>query len=441
MSVEIVFSIVLLIFFALLVLGLPVAFCLISTTVISTLLFWSPTALYISAGTIYTEATQSIFLAIPFFVFMAAILENSGIAEELYDMFYKWLGRLRGGLAVSTVLMCTIMDAISGLGASGIVTIGPIAIPEMRKRKYHDQLALGSIAAGSALGPLIPPSVVMIIIAGFTGLSVGRLFAGGLFPGLLCSLLFCLYILIISALKPSMAPAIVIEGRITWHEKIKSLRGVILPVLLIGLIMGSIYTGICTPTEGAAVGAFGALICAGINRKLTPQMIYSCGKMSIRITCMVMWLLIGGSMFATLLNALQIQTMLADTLANIQVHFGTFGLLTMMMVIVFIMGMFIDGASITVLTMPIFFPVIEKTGVNPLWFCVLFTVNIVTGYLTPPFGMNLFYLKGIMEEDVSMVDIYKSIIPYVIMMLVSMVIVAVFPGLATWFANAIILNR
>lgn len=441
MSVGIVFSIVLSIFFVLLVLGLPVAFCLISTTVISTLLFWSPTALYISAGTIYTEATHSIFLAIPFFVFMAAILENSGIAEELYDMFYKWLGRLRGGLAVSTVLMCTIMDAISGLGASGIVTIGPIAIPEMRKRKYHDQLALGSIAAGSALGPLIPPSVVMIIIAGFTGLSVGRLFAGGLFPGLLCSLLFCLYILIISALKPSIAPAIVLEGRITWHEKIKSLQGVVLPVLLIGLIMGSIYTGICTPTEGAAVGAFGALICAGINKKLTFQMIYSCGKMSIRITCMVMWLLIGGSMFATLLNALQIQAMLAGTLANIQAHFGTFGLLTMMMIIVFIMGMFIDGASITVLTMPIFFPVIEQAGVNPLWFCVLFTVNIVTGYLTPPFGMNLFYLKGIMKEDVSMVDIYKSIIPYVIMMLVSMVIVAVFPGLATWFANAIILNR
>jgi tripartite ATP-independent transporter DctM subunit len=441
MSVGLVSLVVLAIFFGLLVLGLPVAFCLISTTVISTLLFWSPTALYVAATTIYTQATQEIFLAIPFFVFLASMLEKSGIAESLYDMFYKWLGRLRGGLGVSTVLMCTIMDAISGLGASGIVTIGPIAVPEMTKRKYHNQIALGCIAAGSALGPLIPPSVIMIIIAGFTGLSVGRLFAGGLFPGLLCSLLFCLYILIASALKPEMAPAITQERRVAWGEKLVSLRAVVLPVFLIGLVMGSIYTGICTPTEGAAVGAFGALICAGVNRKLTVKTIYASGKMSIRVTCMVMWLLIAGSMFAALLNALQIQAMLARTLASIQADFGTFGLVATMMVIVFIMGMFIDGAAITVLTMPLFYPVIEKAGVDTLWFGILFTVNIVTGYLTPPFGMNLFYLKGVVPEHVKMIDIYRSIIPYIALMLVALCVVAAFPGLATWFPNAVIVSK
>jgi tripartite ATP-independent transporter DctM subunit len=417
--------------------GLPIAFTFIATSIVYTLLFWSPDALYVAATTIYAQSTKEVFLAIPLFVFLAAVLEQSGIAENLYDMFYKWIGRLGGGLAIGCVLMCTILDAISGLGATGIVTVGPMALPEMFKRGYDRRMAMGSIAAASALGPLIPPSVIMIIIAGFTGLSVGKLFAAGLFPGLLCSLGFIVYIVALCAVRPEKGPPISADG-ITWPERLASLRAVVLPVLLIGAVMGSIYTGAATPTEGAAVGAFGALVCAAINRQLTWSGLVRAGKASLRITCMVMWLLIGGALFATLLNALGVQEALGGTLSKVHAGAGSGAVIAITMAIVFVMGMFIDGAAITVLTMPIFFPVIVSAGIDPLWFSTLFTINIVIGYLTPPFGMNLFYMKGIAPGDVSMLEIYKSIVPFVAVMIGVLVVVALLPEIAVWLPNRVI---
>jgi tripartite ATP-independent transporter DctM subunit len=441
MSVNLITLIVLASFFLLMIFGLPVAFSLIGTAIIFTLIFWNPSALYIAPTTIFTQGTKEVFLAIPFFVFLAAVLERSGVAESLYDMFYKWVGRLGGGLATGCVLICTILDAISGLGATGIVTIGPIALPEMLKRRYDPKMAMGCIAAGSALGPLIPPSVIMIIIAGFTGLSVGKLFASGLFPGLLCSAGFIAYITIMCRVKPHMGPPISKEVQITWHEKLIALRSVILPVFLILSVMGTIYTGITTPTEGAAVGAFGALICAAINRKLTWNNLYQAGKTSLRITCMVMWLLIGGGLFAALLSAIGVQETISQGLAGIQAAYGSMGVLVIMMVVVFIMGMFIDGAAITVLTMPVFFPIVEKAGLDPLWFGALFTLNICMGYLTPPFGMNLFYMKGIVPPHIKMSEIYESIIPYVAIMVLVLIIVISFPEIAVWFPNKMMPDR
>jgi tripartite ATP-independent transporter DctM subunit len=438
MSLPIVTLIVVLGFLLLMGLGLPIAFCLISSSIIFTLFFWKVDALYVIGTTIYSVSSKEVFLAIPFFVFLAAVLERSGIAESLYDMFYKWVGRLGGGLAIGAVLICTIIDAISGLGASGIVTIGPIAMSEMSKRGYDKHMSVGCIAAGSALGPLIPPSVIMIIIAGFTGLSVGKLFASGLIPGLLCSFGFIVYIVIQCLRDPKMGPPISKEIKITWSERFVSLRSVILPVVLILMVMGSIYSGITTPTEGAAVGAFGAMFCAAVNRKLTFHNLYLAGKASVKITCMVMWLLIGGSLFATLLNAIGVQEALSQFLQGIGKGYGALVVLSIMMVIVFIMGMFIDGAAITVLTMPIFFPVVMSAGLDPLWFGCLFTINICMGYLTPPFGMNLFYMKGVVSSDITMQDIYWSIVPYVLVMIAVLILVIIFPGLAVWLPNTLI---
>jgi tripartite ATP-independent transporter DctM subunit len=436
-SIEITTLIVVVGFFSLMVLGLPIAFCLISTAVVSTVLFWDPQALYVVPTTVFSQSTKEVLIAIPLFVFLAAVLERSAIAESLYDMFYKWMGRLGGGLAIACVIICTIIDAISGLGASGIVTIGPIGLKEMFKRGYHKHMAIGCITAGSALGPLIPPSVVMIIIAGFTGLSVGRLFAGGLIPGLLCSAGFIVYIIVKCLMNPNLAPPISENITITWKDRFVALRSVILPVCLISAIMGSIYTGITTPTEGAGVGAFGALFCAAINGKLTPKVIYDAGMSSVRTTCMVMWLLIAGSLFSSLLNAIGVQGVISQLLVGINAEHGRMAVLLIMMLIVFIMGMFIDGAAITVLTMPIFFPVVISAGIEPLWFGILFTINIVIGYLTPPFGMNLFYMKGITPPDVSMLDIYKSVVPYIVVMILVLILTVLFPPIATWFPNAV----
>jgi tripartite ATP-independent transporter DctM subunit len=437
-SLTIVTLIVVFGFLLLMVLGLPIAFCLISSSVIFTLIFWKAHGLYLIATTIYSVSTKEIFLAIPFFVFLAAVLERSGIAEDMYDMFYKWVGHLGGGLAIGAVLICTIVDAISGLGASGIVTIGPIALTEMFKRRYDKHMALGCIAAGSALGPIIPPSIIMIIVAGFTGLSVGKLFAGGLIPGVLCSAGFIIYIVIKCLLNPNMGPAIPKEVKITWKDRIKSLSSVFLPVALIIFVMGSIYTGAATPTEGAAAGAFGALCCAAINRKLTLKNLYFAGKSSIKITCMVMWLLIGGSLFSTLLNAIGVQDALSEMLQMIGKGYGSMTLLIIMMLTVFVMAMFIDGAAITVLSMPIFFPIIVDAGIDPIWFGVLFTINVCMGYITPPFGMNLFYMKGIVSSDVNMQDIYWSIVPYVLVMIIVLILMIIFPEFVLWLPNKLI---
>jgi len=438
MSLTVITLIVVLGFLLLMGMGLPIAFCLISSSIIFGLLFWNANSLYVIGTTIYSVSSKEVFLAIPFFVFLAAVLERSGIAEDLYDMFYKWVGRLGGGLAIGAVLICTIIDAISGLGASGIVTIGPIALTEMFRRGYNKHMALGCITAGSALGPLIPPSVIMIIIAGFTNLSVGKLFAGGLIPGLLCSLGFIVYIVIQCLRRPEMGPPISDDVKITWEDRIKSLGSVFLPVVLIVFVMGSIYTGIATPTEGAAVGAFGALCCAAVNRKLTFQNLYLAGLSSVKVTCMVMWLLIGGSLFATLLNAIGVQEALSQILKGIEQGYGAMAVLIIIMSIVFVMGMFIDGAAITVLTMPIFFPVVVSAGLDPLWFSVLFTINICMGYITPPFGMNLFYTKGIVSTGTSMEDIYWSIVPYVAVMVIVLILVIVFPEIVLWLQNKLI---
>jgi len=438
MSITLITFIVVIAFLLLMFLGLPIAFCLISSAIIFTLIFWKVESLYLVSTTIYAISSKEVFLAIPLFVFLAAVLERSGIGESLYDMFYKWVGRLPGGLAIGAVLICTIIDAISGLGASGIVTIGPIALNEMFKRRYDKHMAVGCIAAGSALGPLIPPSVIMIIIAGFTGLSVGKLFAGGLIPGLLCSLGFIIYIYTQCTKNPQMGPPIPEEIKITWHERVVALRSVFLPVILILSVMGSNYTGITTPTEGAAVGAFGALFCTAVNGKLTFQNIYLAGKSSVKVSCMVMWLLIGGSLFASLLNAIGIQEFTAQAMQAIGKYYGSMAVLIIMMVIVFIMGMFIDGAAITVLTMPVFFPIIVNAGLDPLWFGILFTINVVMGYLTPPFGMNLFYMKGIVSSDISMQDIYRSVIPYIGVMIIVLILTVIFPGIAVWFPKVII---
>ena len=438
MSLTVVTLIVVFGFLLLMILGMPIAFCLISSSVIFTLIFWKAHGLYLISTTIYSVSTKEIFLAIPFFVFLAAVLERSGIAEDMYDMFYKWVGHLGGGLAIGAVLICTIVDAISGLGASGIVTIGPIALTEMFKRRYNKHMALGCIAAGSALGPIIPPSIIMIIIAGFTGLSVGKLFAGGLIPGILCSAGFIIYIVVKCLLNPKLGPPIPKDVKITWEDRIKSLSSVFLPVALILFVMGSIYTGAATPTEGAAAGAFGALCCAAINRKLSFKNIYLAGKSSIKISCMVMWLLIGGSLFSTLLNAIGVQEALSLMLQGIGKGYGSMALLIIMMLTVFLMAMFIDGAAITVLCMPIFFPIIVDAGLDPLWFGVLFTINVCIGYITPPFGMNLFYMKGIVSSDITMQDIYRSIIPYVVIMVTVLILMIIFPEFVVWLPNKLI---
>jgi tripartite ATP-independent transporter DctM subunit len=397
-----------------------------------TIILWNPSALYVASVSIYATATKDIFLAVPFFVFMATLLEHTGIAEDLFDIIYKFLPELRGGLAIGTIAMCTIIAAMTGLGGTGVVTIGAMALPEMLKRGYDKRLALGCIPAGGSLGPLIPPSVIMVLIAGLTGLSVGKLFAAGMIPGLIMSALFIAYILLRCVFQPRLAPTLPPEERLPWKSRIISLKGIFLPALLVVSVLGSIYSGMATPTEAAGVGAGGAALCGVINRRLTWANVKKAMISALRINCMVMWLLIGGSMFGAMLSATGISQLTGSFIGASQSP--NFAVLIMMIIPMFL-GCFIDGGAITVVCIPIFWPIVTSLGIDPYWFGTLFTINMIAGYLTPPFGMNLFYTKGIAPPETSMTDIYLGAYPFNLMQLIVLVIVFFFPNLATWLPS------
>jgi tripartite ATP-independent transporter DctM subunit len=431
-SIELIALVVLGSLFILLFSGLPVAFSLMSCALIFTVFFWSPSALYVASTAIISNLTKDLYLAVPMFVFMALLLERSGIAEDLFDVIYKLFPEVPAGLAVGTVFMCALVDAMSGLGGTAVITIGVLALPEMRKRGYDKRIYLGCIPAGGSLGPLIPPSVLMILIGGMMGTSVGKLFACGMIPGVLCAFLFMVYLVIRNLIQPSLAPSLPINERLPWRARVVALKGIILPVILVIIVLGSIYTGAATPTEGASVGAVGAALCGIVKRRLNFTELKEATIGSLKINCMVLWLLIGGSMFASMMSATGISALLVSYLPGPKDPMLT---VIYMQIIPFIMGMFMDGAAITVICIPIFGPLILSMGVDPYWFGTLFCISLITGYLTPPFGMNLFYTKGIAPPDITMGDLYKSVTPYIIIEVGVICLVYIFPSLALWLPS------
>ena len=274
--------------FLLLALGLPVAFVLGGLATVFTAVFWGPESLFIIVARTFSMMSTTTLVAAPLFVLMATVLERSGVAEGLYEMMYRWSGGLRGGLAVGTVLACTLIAAMSGIASTGVVVMGVMALPAMLKRGYDKRLATGCILAGGVLGPLIPPSISLVLYGTIAQVSIGGLFAGGMGAGILCSFLIIAYILIRCYINPELGPPIPPEERFDLKAKVASLKGVILPLLLIGAVLGSIYSGIATPTEAAAVGALGAFICSAIHRRLNWKLISDVAKSTIQVQGFIM---------------------------------------------------------------------------------------------------------------------------------------------------------
>ena len=391
---------------------------------------WGSKGLFVAAAQAYGAMGKFTLLAIPLFVFMAMILERAGVADDLYTMMHRWMGPLRGGLAIGTVLICTIFAAMAGISGAATVSMGVIALPAMLKRNYDKVIAMGCISGGGALGILIPPSVPMILYATLTGESVGGLFAGGVFPGLLLALLFILYIGIRCFLQPSLGPALPPEERASWEEKFASLRAVVLPIFLILLVLGSIYAGVCTPTESATLGVLGAVFSATIYRKLTWPLIKEACYRTANLTAMIIWILIGAYCFTSVYTGTGAHELMENLLLSIPG--GRYVVLCTMQVIFFILGCILDPAGIIMICTPVFVPVIKSLGFDPLWFGVLFIMNMEMGYLTPPFGFNLFYMKAIAPKEITMEDIYRSIVPFVFLQGIGLIIVILFPEIALW---------
>ncbi len=412
----------------LLALGVPIAFALGGVALIGTIIIWGPTGLYMIPKTAYAEVTNYLIIAVPLFVLMANLLQHSGLAEQLYEGVYRWMGRLRGGLAMGTVIICAIFAAMAGISSVATISMGLIALPSMLSRGYKKELAIGTISAGGALGILIPPSVIMIIYGAMAEVSIGQLFMGGIIPGILLAFIFCVYIAVRCWLDPSLGPPV--AERYTWLEKFVAVKGLFLPFGLIIAVLGVIYTGIATPTEAAGIGAFGALMCALIHRGLTWKALTGALLSTTSLTAMVLWIMIGAVCFTHLLAYMGFSDLIKEAVSTLPV--SRWIVLLGIQFSYFILGMFLDPAGIIMLTTPIFVPIANALGFDPVWFGVLFTVNMEMAYITPPFGFNLFIMRGIVPPGITMDDIYRSIWPFVALQASGLILCMIFPDLVLW---------
>jgi len=418
-----------------LILGLPMSFTLGASAIIAALFFMGPETLGFAAQATYGVMRRLILIAMPLFIFMAAVLERSGVADALYAAMHQWMGSLRGGLAMATVVICTLIAAMSGVSTAGVVTMGLIALPIMLKKGYNKTIAIGPILAGGALGILIPPSVSFIIYGMITEQSIGRLFAGGLIPGLILSFLYISYIGIRCYFQPHLGPAIPREEIVPLRQKIVLSRGIILPVLLIFGVLGSIFFGIASPTEAASIGAGGALICAAIHRRLNWQMVKEAGIRTLTINGMVMWIIFGAYCYTAVFVATGGPQLVREFILGLDVP--PIAIIMVMMVSYFIGGCFLEEITMLVLTIPVYLPILLGLGYDPVWFGVLFIVNMQMGYLTPPFGFTLFYMKGVAPPEVSLGDIYRSVIPFVGLQWIGLLLVLFLPQLALWLPGVV----
>ena len=435
MSVELITILMFVCLVLLLVTGLPLVFCLGAAAAIFAFFLWGPLAIAVLARSMFTYMNNFVLVCIPLFIFMAHMLERSGLADDLYTMMHNWFGPIRGGLAMGTVMICTVFAAMSGVSAAGTLTMGLIALPAMLKRGYSKDIATGCIAAGGALGVLIPPSVAFVVYCTLSVQSVGRLFMGGIFPGLLLSFLFILYIGIRCGLRPSQGPPLPPEERADWRAKAISLRAVILPILLVVGVLGSIFSGMATPTEAAAVGAFGSIVCAAVYRRLSWKGFKEAAYGSIQTTCMVMWIIGAAAAFASIYTGLGATELVRSTIEGLRVN--PIVIIILMQLSLFILGMFLDPNGIMLITLPIYIPIVTALGFDLVWFGVLFVMNMEMAYLTPPFGWNLFYLKGVSPPGVTIQDIYRSIIPFVALQAIGLAIVLAVPNIAMYLPNLI----
>ena len=386
-------------------------------------------------SSVYSIVTNYVYVALPMFIFMGAVLERSGISDDLYDAIYHWMGSIKGSLAIATIAAAMILSAMIGNMGAVVCSMGVIALPAMKRRGYDLKMTMGSIMAGGSLGILIPPSVLLIIYGLWANISIRSLFLGAVGPGVLLGVLYMAFIFVRSLINPKLAPALPKEERGSLRENLARSKALILPVALIIFVMGSIVFGIASPTEASGMGAFGALVCAAIHRRLDWKLIkYACLS-TLKLSAMVMWIAFGAIMFVYTYNYLGGVQFITNLILSMPVH--PWVILIGMMVIVIILGMIIEWIGIIMLTVPIFVPIILRLGFDPLWFAMLMAVNLQMDVLTPPFGYALFYMKGVAPKGTTTLEIYRAAYPFCAIQLLCLILLMLFPQIALWLPNLI----
>ncbi len=419
----------------LLMAGLPLAFVTGGLAVVFLFLLGDADTLNIVPSRIFPLMTDYQLSAIPLFIFMAAMLERAGIIKDMFDVIYKILGGLRGGLASATILASTILAAMVGVIGAAVVTMGIIALPAMLQRNYDPKIAMGSIMAGGTLGILIPPSILAIIYAVVAEQSVGELFIGAVIPGLLLSGLYILYVTIRCYINPELGPPIPKEERISFSEKLKLLKKMSAPIALIFVVFASLFSGAATPVEAAGIGSFGAFMVAALHGQLDWRTVREAAITTLKASAMVIWIMFGATIFVGLYVLEGGQQFVTSALEA--TGLGPWGILILMMVILIVLGMFLDWVGILLLAVPIFVPIIKDLGFDPLWFGVLYLVNMQMSFLSPPFGYALFYLRGVAPPEIPMSDIFKSALPFLGLQLLGLILCMMFPQLITWLPRLV----
>lgn len=425
-------------FFVLLLAGIPVALTLAAAGFVFGYLGFGPLLFNLLPSRIFGVVTNYTLIAMPLFVFMGVMLEKSRLAEDLMEVIGHAAGSLRGGLGIGIIVVGVLMGATTGIVGATVVTLGLLTLPTLLRRGYDKGLACGVICASGTLGQIIPPSLILILLADILNESVGTLFAAAMIPGLMLAGIYCVYILGLGIVRPSMVPAVSVEERAAVSRgdlAAKMLRVVLPPLALVGAVLGSIIGGVAAPTEAASMGALGAIIVIIIGRRFSWQVLRDTVETTTKITAMMMFILICAQVFALAFRGLQGEKLVQDFFAFLPG--GIAADIWFLMFIIFVLGFFIEWIEISYIAVPLFLPVFVQAGVDLVWLATLICVNLQTSFLTPPFGWALFFLRGVAPPEVTTGDIYRGIIPFVGMQILALVLVFFFPQIALWLPKAI----
>ncbi|PPR42935.1 MAG: C4-dicarboxylate TRAP transporter large permease protein DctM [Alphaproteobacteria bacterium MarineAlpha6_Bin2] len=455
MTTEILSILMFIITFCFLLFGFPVAFTLAGVSILFAFIASSFDLLSINflaliPSKIFGTMTNELLVAVPLFVFMGLILEKSKIAEELLETLGSLFGRLKGGLGFSVIIVGTLFAATTGIVGATVVTMGLLALPTMLKWGYDKKLASGIICASGTLGQIIPPSIVLILLSDVLQgaysqsqllqgkipshpISTVDLFAGALIPGMVLVLFYCLWQLILTFVKPEACPAVLKLNR--KKNMIENFKIILLPIILIVTVLGSILAGIATPTEAASVGACGSMILSCIKKSFSINVLKKSMIETMSISSMIFLILIGAKLFSLVFIGLDGREMISAFMEKIPG--GVFGSMFFIMVLIFLLGFFLDFIQIIYLIIPIIGPIILQMNIDPLWFGIMIAINLQTSFLTPPFGFALFYFRGVATYKIKTLDIYKGVIPFIIIQIIVLLLIAKFPQLATWLPNKI----
>lgn len=417
--------VMLLMLLILLITGMPLAFVTLLVALIFTLGWFGPMAVPLITSRVFSFVSSFVFVSVPMFVLMAAVLDRSSIARDLFDAMKLMSGKLRGGVAIQTVFVAVILAAMSGIIGGEIVLLGMLALPQMLRLGYDRRLAIGVVCAGGSLGTMVPPSIVLIIYGLTANVSVGDLFISAFIPGLMLASFYIAYILFRSYTS-NVAPPVDIDET-PLSEKLTKLRGLILPLLVVAFVLGSIYGGIASVTEASAIGAFGVIISTMVRGEFSWNMLLDAALQTLKTTGMIVWIGIGASALVGVFNLMGGINFVSGLISGIS-DTPIFVILVMMLIL-FVLGMFLDWVGIALLTMPIFVPIVVSLGYDPVWFGVLFAMNMQVSFLTPPFGPAAFYLKSVTPADITLGEIFKSMTPFISMQILAVGLLIAFPGI------------